>query len=106
MSFIPTILRPRASNRARILPTRPRWTASGFRRTNVRSAVASPGLLFLLHGCGRMGLLLARLALRTTLHGRPARVEPRFEHAAAIRGVLPCDELALLHARDDLAGVG
>src|SRR5207244_98846 len=38
MSFNAATFRPRRSNRERISPIRPRCTASGFRRTKVRSA--------------------------------------------------------------------
>src|SRR5207245_8433437 len=73
--------------------------ASGGRRCVPPSA---PLLDLLRGGSGR--LLLFSLPL-PPLHLLPLPVEPRLEHAAALGGVFPREELRLLHMRDGLRAV-
>src|SRR5438093_7868367 len=63
MSLRPTILRPRASKRRTISPTRPRWTPSGLTIAKVRSVISRLGL-------GSRGLLLGCLLRGLRLVGR------------------------------------
>src|SRR2546425_199772 len=66
-------------------PTRPRWTASGFRRTNVRSRGTSRPLLRLLCGLrlDLRGLLL--VAAPASLHPFRLFVEPTLEGVPPLR---------------------
>src|SRR5436309_11185237 len=85
-----------------------RWTASGFRSTNVRSAIAGPFLRLFRGLRGRRGsflFFLLRLLPLAPLHFAPLSAEPGFEAAAASLGVLPGPELGLFAVRHRLPAV-
>src|SRR2546427_2474207 len=103
MSFNAVTFSPRCSNRETISPTRPRCTASGFRRTKVRSATSGP-LLRLLRGRSGRLLFLGRFAL-TTLDFLPPSIEPGLERASPLRRIFPGEELRLVDPRDRLGAV-
>src|SRR2546427_1739619 len=98
MSFNPVTFRPRRSNRETISPMSPRCTASGFRRTKVRSATSGPLLRL---PCGRSGrlLFLGRFAV-ASLDFLPPAIEPGLERASPLRGIFPGEELRLVDAGD------
>src|SRR2546422_5046296 len=86
-------------------PTRPRWTASGFRRTNVRSRGTSRPLLRLLCGLrlDLRGLLL--VAPPASLHPFRLFVEPTLEGVPPLRSLEERKELLDLDLLDVLPAV-
>src|SRR5438046_3170020 len=85
-----------------------RWTASGFRSTNVRSAISGPFLRLFRGLRGRRGsflFFLLRLLPLAPLHFGPLSVEPGLEDAAAFLGVLPGRELGLFDVGHRLRAV-
>src|SRR5438093_5442700 len=98
MSFNAVTFRPRRSNRETISPIRPRCTASGFRRTKVRSATftspSSPSLRW------ERAPPLPPPAPLSAFHLLPSPVEPGLECPSPFRGILPREELRLVDAGD------
>src|SRR5438445_8703638 len=106
MSLRATSLSPRRSNLARIPPTRLRWIASGFRRTNVRSrGIRSRPLLRLLRRLrlDLRGLLLVRAP--APLHALRRVVEPPLQRVPSLRGLEERHELLHLDLLDVLPAV-
>src|SRR3989442_2924342 len=106
MSLRATSLSPRCSNLARIPPTRLRWIASGFRRTNVRSrGIRSRPLLRLLRRLRLHlgGLLLVRAP--AALHPLRRVVEPPLQRVPSLRGLEERHELLRIDLLDVLPAV-
>src|SRR5207245_4520290 len=81
----------------------PRCTASGFRRTKVRSATSGPLLRPPRGRSGRL-LFLGRFAL-ATLDFLPSAIEPGLECASSLRRIFPGEELRLVDPGDRLGAM-